>query len=97
VQPPLSSIDQGGEQPKNALYLDLLPQLNSRSIRILDNPRLINQLAGLEWRTSRGGKDTIDHPPNGHDDVCNVVAGVAACVATLSRNTSSQGPLFVTR
>ncbi|MCD0421873.1 hypothetical protein LOC51_32070 [Rubrivivax sp. JA1024] len=50
-------------------------------IRLVDNPRLINQLAALERKTSRGGKDTIDHPPAGHDDVANVVAGVAHCVA----------------
>jgi hypothetical protein len=40
--------------PKNALYLDLPLKLNSRSIRLLDHTRLINQLAGLERRTSRG-------------------------------------------
>ena len=62
------------EQPKNALYTDLLPKLNSRTIQLLDNPRLVNQLAGLERRTSRGGKDSIDHPPAGHDDVANIVA-----------------------
>jgi hypothetical protein len=83
------------EQPKNALYTDLLPKLNSRSIRLLDHPRLINQLAALERRTSRGGKDTIDHPPGGHDDVGNVVAGVAACVSNLARSTWSQGPLGI--
>ncbi|UYO37700.1 hypothetical protein KQX62_13175 [Rhodopseudomonas palustris] len=45
----------------------------------MDNPRLISQLAALERKTSRRGKDTIDHPPAGHDDVANVVAGVAHC------------------
>jgi hypothetical protein len=81
------------EQPKNALYTDLLPKLNSRTIRLLDNGRSINQLAALERRTARGGKDTIDHPPGGHDDVATVIAGVAACVANLARNTHSQQPL----
>lgn len=83
------------KQPKNALYTDLLPKLNSRSIRLLDNTRSINQLAALERRTSRGGKDTIDHPPGGYDDVGNVIAGVAACVMNQSRNTSSQKPLGI--
>lgn len=69
------------------------PKLNSRSIRLLDIARSINQLAALERRTSRGGKDTIDHPPGGHDDLGNVIAGVAACVMNQSRNTSSQKPL----
>ena len=42
---------------------------------------MVNQLASLERRTSRGGKATIDHSPGAHDDVANVVAGVAHCAA----------------
>jgi hypothetical protein len=41
---------------------------------------LVNQLASLERRTSRGGKETIDHSPGAHDNEANVVAGVAHCV-----------------
>jgi hypothetical protein len=67
------------EVPKSGLYLDFLPKLNSRTIRLVDNARLVNQIAALERRTSRGGKDTIDHSPGAHDDVANVVAGLAHC------------------
>jgi hypothetical protein len=28
---------------------------------------------------SRGGKETIDHNPGAHDDVANVMDGVAPC------------------
>jgi hypothetical protein len=35
-------------------------------------------LCGLERRTARSGKDSIDHGPGGHDDVANVVAGLSA-------------------
>jgi hypothetical protein len=66
------------ELPKSALYVDLLPRLNAKTIRLLDNARLVNQLSALERRTSRGGKDSIDHPPGAHDDLANVVAGLAA-------------------
>jgi hypothetical protein len=62
---------------KSDLYQDLLPLLNSARIELLDHPKLINQLCGLERRTSRGGKDSIDHAPGGHDDVANCVAGLA--------------------
>ena len=37
--------------------------------------RLINQLCGLERRTSRAGKDSITHAPGAHDDVANAAAG----------------------
>ena len=62
-------------KPKSALYLELLPRLCSAERDLLDNPVCINQLASLERRTRSGGKDSIDHPPNGHDDLANVVAG----------------------
>jgi hypothetical protein len=54
------------EAPKSGLYTDFLPKLNARTIRLVDNARLVNQIAALERRTSRGGKDSIDHPPNAH-------------------------------
>jgi hypothetical protein len=60
--------------PKSDLYQDLLPILNSCRIELLDDPRLIAQLCSLERRTSRGGRDSIDHPPGAHDDLSNVVA-----------------------
>ena len=62
-------------EPKSALYSSLLPMLNSGKVELLDNKRLRSQLVGLERRTSRGGKDSIDHPPRGRDDVVNAVAG----------------------
>ena len=63
-------------KPKSDLYRDLLPTINSGRVALLDHPRLINQLIGLERRAARGGRDSIDHAPGGHDDLANVVAGV---------------------
>jgi hypothetical protein len=63
--------------PKSGLYIDFLPKLNSKMIRLVDNPRVVNQIAALERRTARGGKDRIDHAPGAHDDLANVIAGVA--------------------
>lgn len=65
-------------RPKSDLYGTLLPLLNSRRVTLLDNRRLIAQLAGLDRRTARGGRDSIDHAPNAHDDLANAVAGVFA-------------------
>jgi len=67
--------DQSAE-PKSDLYRDALPVLNSGKVELLDHPRLVAQLCGLERRTARGGRDSIDHAPGGHDDVANAVAGV---------------------
>lgn len=65
------------ELPKSGLYLNLLPHLNGKTIRLLDHPRAVNQIASLERLTARGGRDSIDHPPQVHDDVANAIAGVA--------------------
>jgi hypothetical protein len=47
---------------------------------LLYEPRLLAQRCGLERRTARGGRDSIDHAPGGHNDVA-AVAGVAAAAA----------------
>jgi len=63
-------------RPKSDLYGDLLPLLNAGRVELLDHPRLSAELAGLERRTARSGRDSIDHAPGGHDDLANAVAGV---------------------
>ena len=79
--PPARFAEHGIEfeqcaRPKCDLYHDLLPLLNARRIELLNLPRLSAQLCGLERRTARSGKDSIDHAPGGHDDLANAVAGV---------------------
>jgi hypothetical protein len=66
------------KQPKSDLYRDLLPRLNSGQIVLPRHDRMVAQIVGLERRTGRSGKDSIDHPPNGHDDLANAVAGATA-------------------
>jgi hypothetical protein len=63
-------------RPKNDLYHDFLPLANAKRVELLDHPRLAAQLIGLERRTARSGRDSIDHTPGGHDDVANAVCGV---------------------
>jgi hypothetical protein len=69
------------KQPKSDLFRDMLPLLNSGQITLPQNDRLIAQIVGLERRVSRGGKDSIGHPPHGHDDVANAVAGVVGAIS----------------
>lgn len=63
------------DKPKSDIYRDALPLLNSGRAELLDVPKLAAQLSGLERRTARGGRDSIDHAPNAHDDLANAVAG----------------------
>lgn len=66
---------KASKKPKSDLYRELLPALNSGNVELLDVPKLAAQLVGLERRVARGGRDSIDHAPGGHDDVANAVAG----------------------
>ena len=61
---------------KSQIYTDLLPLLNSQKVELPPDAQLHRELLGLERRTSRGGRDSIDHCPRAHDDLANAVAGV---------------------
>ena len=63
------------ESSKSEIYVDLLPLINSGAVDLLEHDRLVTQLTSLERRTSRGGRDSIDHAPGAHDDIANAVAG----------------------
>jgi hypothetical protein len=63
---------------RSDLYKDALAVINSGRAELPPDDKMLNQFVGLERRTSRSGKDTIDHGPGGHDDRANVVAGLLA-------------------
>ena len=65
------------EKTKSELYLATIPVFTSRRIELLDIEKLKTEFRRLERRRGRSGKDTIDHPPRGSDDIANAVAGVA--------------------
>jgi len=69
------------EKAKSEWYRDALPIFTSSKAELLDHSRLVAQFCQLERRTARGGRDSIDHPPGGHDDLCNVVAMVLVLAA----------------
>jgi hypothetical protein len=70
------------ERSKSQIYVDALPLLNSGKVELLDNRKLVSQLCSLERRVGRGtGRDSIDHPVGGHDDIANAVCGALVLVA----------------
>jgi hypothetical protein len=60
---------------KSDLFAELLPLVNTGRVELLDDGTLRTQLLSLERRAVRGGKDSVDHPRGGHDDVANAAAG----------------------
>jgi hypothetical protein len=64
------------ERDRSAVYSDALPLFTAGRARILDDKRLVNQLASLERKTSFG-RDRIGHPDRSghHDDAANSACG----------------------
>jgi hypothetical protein len=71
-------------KPKSDLYHDLLPAINAGRVELLDHAKAVTQICGLERRVARGGRDSIDHGPRGHDDIANVIAG-AVCGTAIAQ------------
>lgn len=79
------TIDDTAE-PKSAIYLKLVPLLNFNRVALLDQPRLRAQLVALERKSGPAGRDSVDHPRNGHDDVVNAAAGALVMAADTIEN-----------
>jgi hypothetical protein len=72
-----------------------LPMINSQRVELLDHPRSLRQLSALERRTSLSGRPVVGHPPRGHDDLANVIAG--ACVGLKTTRQSFASVVAVPR
>jgi hypothetical protein len=70
------------ELSKSELYLEMLPGINAARFRLLDLPRALGQLGGLERRTARSGRDSVNHGPGQHDDLANSIGGALVLSVT---------------
>ena len=69
------------DMAKSQLYLELVPHFMRQAVRFPNIPKLVRELKLLERRTSRIGKDAVDHGRNGSDDYANALVGaLQACV-----------------
>ncbi len=80
--------------PKSQLYLEALPVLCSDGVALLDIEQLTNEWCNLERRTRSGGKDSVDHGPGQHDDLCNAVAGVMYVAAQKKSRVGGLTPSY---
>ncbi len=75
------------ERDRSTVFTDALPMFVAGSVRLIDNKRLVTQLAALERKTSPGGRDKVDHPRGQHDD-----AALSACGALVLAVAKAKGP-----
>jgi hypothetical protein len=67
------------DRDRSAIYSDAPPLFTTGRAKLLDNRRLVTQLASLERKTSSQGKDRIDHGPGGHDDAAKGASDRTVC------------------
>jgi hypothetical protein len=73
---------------RDEIYLECLPVFTRGLVRLPDHARLVRELRLLERQTHRSGRDTVNHPRNGHDDHANVVCGVINLIERIARAAS---------
>jgi hypothetical protein len=61
---------------KSEIYLHVLPLFSGSRVDLLDLPRLADQLCALQRKSGAGGRESVDHPKGGHDDMANSACGV---------------------
>jgi hypothetical protein len=76
-------IYQASQKDRSSLYLELLPMVLSGKVELLENKSLLAELRSLERRTRSGGRDSVDHPPRGKDDLANACAGALTLAAAV--------------
>jgi hypothetical protein len=69
------------ELDRSGIYLAMLPMFAAGRVDLLDHPRLIHELRSLERLVRAGGRERVDHPPSGHDDVVNASLGALQLVS----------------
>jgi hypothetical protein len=60
---------------RSVLYMEALPLFSTRRVRLLDAPRLREQLTSLVRRPGSNGHEKVDHPRGMHDDCANACCG----------------------
>lgn len=70
------------ELTKSEIFLETVALVNSRQCELLDHARLLAQFSGLQRRTGRSGKDSVDHRPHQRDDLANACAGAMVLAVT---------------
>ena len=68
---------------KSDLYKAVLPDLMSQRALLIENERMRVQFLQLERKAAGHGRDLIDHPRGGHDDIANAVAGALVTLFAL--------------
>jgi hypothetical protein len=73
---------QRAEKTRSEIYLECLPLFSRGLVNIPDHPQLLRELRLLERRTTRLGRDLVDHGSGGSDDYANALCGALVLAGT---------------
>lgn len=63
------------ESVRSEIYLETEASFAAGEMLLPRHSRLLGELRALERKPGRSGRDTVDHPPGGHDDYANAACG----------------------
>ena len=69
-------------------------RMKSGRVNLQPDEKMVRQMIGLERRTGRSGRDTIDHSPGAYDDLADAAAGVVAVIAGKARSRFKSSELM---
>jgi hypothetical protein len=81
---------------KSELYLHVVVLFTGGRVRLLDNPRIVDQFAQLRRKVGSNGRESVDHPKGAHDDIANAVAGVLWKLSPVRRQSLTVPGIVVT-
>jgi hypothetical protein len=81
---------------KSEIYLHVLPLWTAGRVRLVDSPRVVDQLAQLRRKVGSGGRESVDHARSAHDDLANAVAGVLWRLSPVRRSALTVAGIVVT-
>ncbi|HUB48348.1 MAG TPA: hypothetical protein VMB73_25510 [Acetobacteraceae bacterium] len=67
---------------RSETYLESVALWTAGRVRMVDDRRAVHQLCNLERKPTASGRDKVNHPAGGHDDLANVVCGALVLAAT---------------
>jgi hypothetical protein len=73
---------QHSPKTRSEIYAEFAALVNSGRVKMPSSQRLRTQFQSLERRSSRTGRDVVDHAVGGHDDIANAAAGALVLAAS---------------
>lgn len=67
---------RAADMTRSEIYVEATPLFSTGRIELPPDRKLLVEISQLERRTGRG-KDIVDHPARGHDDLANAALGAA--------------------